>query len=84
VATGLALLARIVWQVGIRGDYRRTFWQLALPALRRGQVEELLQAAVVSHHLIEFTRRSLAGQGGAAFYAPAGVPAPVVVDRMRG
>ena len=42
-ATGLALLARIVWHVGIRGDYRRTFWRLALPARRRGQVEELLR-----------------------------------------
>jgi hopanoid C-2 methylase len=82
-ATGLALLARIVWHIGIRGDYRRTFWRLALPALRRGQVEELLQAAVVSHHLIEFTRRSLAGQGGAAFYAPTTAPAPAV-HHMRG
>ena len=70
-ATGLALLGRLVWRIGIRGDYRRTFWRLAAAALRRGQVEELLQAAVVSHHLIEFTRRSLAGERGAAFYAPA-------------
>jgi len=71
VVTGVALLARIAWHIGIRADYRRTFWRLAVPALRCGQVEELLQAAVVSHHLIQFTRQSLAGAGGAAFYAPA-------------
>ena len=80
VVTGLALLARIVWHIGIRSDYRRTFWQLAVPALRGGQVEELLQAAVVSHHLIEFTRRSLAGQSGAAFYAPSAAPVASPVD----
>ena len=83
VGSGLALLARIVWRIGLLGDYRRTFWRLAWPALRRGQVEELLQAVVVSHHLIEFTRRSLAGEGGAAFYAPASSSAAPAVDASR-
>src|SRR6185295_13480211 len=52
---------RIVWRIGVRGDYRRTFWRVAGPALRRGQLEELIQTAVVSHHLIEFTRQCLRG-----------------------
>ena len=56
VMSGLALLGRIVWRIGVRGDYRGTFWRVAGPALRRGQIEEMIQAAVVSHHLIEFTR----------------------------
>jgi len=70
IRTGLALLGRIAWHIGVRSDYRRTFWRLALPALRRGQLEELLQGAVVSHHLIEFTRRCLRGEQEASFYAP--------------
>jgi radical SAM superfamily enzyme YgiQ (UPF0313 family) len=73
--SGLALLGRIVWRVGVRGDYRRTFWRVAGPALRRGQLEELIQAAVVSYHLIEFTRQCLRGAHEASFYAPR-VPTP--------
>ncbi|HSE04196.1 MAG TPA: B12-binding domain-containing radical SAM protein [Methylomirabilota bacterium] len=70
VLSGLALLARIVWRIGVRGDYRRTFWRVAGPALRAGRVEEMIQAAVVSHHLIEFTRQCLRGAREASFYAP--------------
>lgn len=80
VVSGLALLARIVWRIGVRGDYRRTFWRVTGPALRRGQVEEMIQAAVVSHHLIEFTRQCLRGLPEASFYAPshpAAAPQPV-------
>ena len=74
--SGLALLGRIVWRVGVRGDYRRTFWRVAGPALRRGQLEELIQAAVVSYHLIEFTRQCLRGAHEASFYAPRVPTAP--------
>ncbi len=70
VVSGLALLGRIGWRIGVRGDYRRTFWRVAGPALRAGQVEEMIQAAVVSHHLIEFTRQCLRGAREASFYAP--------------
>jgi radical SAM superfamily enzyme YgiQ (UPF0313 family) len=76
VAGGLALLGRIVWRIGVRGDYRRTFWRVAGPALRRGQLEELIQTAVVSHHLIEFTRQCLRGAQEASFYAPRVPTAP--------
>jgi hypothetical protein len=68
--SGLALLGRIVWRIGVRGDYRGTFWRVAGPALRAGQLEEMLQAAVVSHHLIQFTRQCLRGVQEASFYAP--------------
>lgn len=84
VVSGLALLGRIVWRIGVRGDYRRTFWRVAGTALRRGQIEELIQAAVVSHHLIEFTRQCLRGAHEASFYAPS-VPAtaPTLVQPLR-
>jgi hopanoid C-2 methylase len=79
--SGLALLGRIVWRVGVRGDYRRTFWRVAGPALRRGQLEELIQAAVVSYHLIEFTRQCLRGAHEASFYAPRVPTAPAAPSR---
>jgi radical SAM superfamily enzyme YgiQ (UPF0313 family) len=70
VVSGLALLGRVVWRIGLRGDYRTTFWQVAGPALRAGRIEEMIQVAVVSHHLIEFTRQCLRGAREASFYAP--------------
>jgi len=84
VVSGLALLGRIVWRIGVRGDYRRAFWRVAGQALRRGQIEELIQAAVVSHHLIEFTRQCLRGAHEASFYAPH-VPAtaPTLLEPLR-
>jgi hypothetical protein len=85
VLSGLALLARVVWRIGVRGDYRRTFWRFAGLALRRGRIEELIQTAVVSHHLIEFTRQCLRGAQEASFYAPR-VPAalrPLPAPRPR-
>jgi hopanoid C-2 methylase len=68
---GFGLLGRILWRIGIRGTYRRTFWRTAWPALRAGRIEQLIHIAVVSHHLIEFTRDCLGGAGESSFYAPA-------------
>jgi len=70
VLMGFAILGRIVWRIGVRGDYRRIFWRMAGPALRQGQVEPLIHTAVVSHHLIEFTRQCLRGARESSFYAP--------------
>jgi radical SAM superfamily enzyme YgiQ (UPF0313 family) len=70
IGRGLGILARLAWRVGVRGHYRRTFWRLAWPTLRAGDIEPLIHAAVVSHHLIEFTRDALQGLGEASFYAP--------------
>lgn len=76
VRIGLGILARLMWRVGVRGDYRRTFWRLTWQALKAGDIETLIQAALVSHHLIEFTRDALQGVGEASFYAPTTVAAP--------
>jgi len=70
---GAGILARVVWRIGVRGDYRRTFWRMAAAALRAGRIEEVIHVAVVSHHLIQFTRDCLQGVGESSFYAP--VPA---------
>ena len=39
---GATLLAKIVFSIGIRGDYRRVFWRFAAKALRAGRVAELI------------------------------------------
>jgi radical SAM superfamily enzyme YgiQ (UPF0313 family) len=76
---GFGILGRLFWAVGIRGDYRRTFWRFVGPALRQGKIEELIQTAVVSYHLIEFTRQCVRGTRESSFYAPVSPSAPAVV-----
>jgi hypothetical protein len=53
---GLVTLAKIVGKIGVAGDYRSIFWRMALPALRRGRIDELIAAALVAHHMIRFTQ----------------------------
>jgi len=70
VRMGLGILARLLWNVGVLGAYRRTFWGMAWPALKARKIEPLIHAALVSHHLIEFTRDCVQGLGESSFYAP--------------
>jgi hopanoid C-2 methylase len=70
IRRGVAILARLFWRVGLRGDYRRIFWRLAWPTLKAGRIEQLIHIAVVSHHLIEFTRDCVRGTGESSFYSP--------------
>ena len=39
IRRGLALLRRILWNIGICGDYRREFWKFAWPRLICGDIE---------------------------------------------
>src|SRR2546430_15278541 len=68
VRMGLGLLARVIWRVGLLGEYRRTFWRLAWPALKSGQVEGLIYAAVRSPHPIQFTPRRFRRLRATSFY----------------
>jgi hopanoid C-2 methylase len=83
VRMALGILARLFWNVGVCGDYRRTFWRMAWPALRAGKIEPLIHVAVVSHHLIEFTRDCLRGLGESSFYAPGATPPVPEADATR-
>ncbi|HEV8586817.1 MAG TPA: B12-binding domain-containing radical SAM protein [Methylomirabilota bacterium] len=77
VRMGVGILARLILRVGVLGRYRRTFWRMAWPALRTGKIEALIHVALVSHHLIEFTRDCVEGLGESSFYAPGETrPAP--------
>jgi hypothetical protein len=64
---GLVLLAKIIGKLGIAGDYRRVFWQMAWPALKAGRIDEVIASALVAHHLITFARECT--QQNAAFFS---------------
>jgi hopanoid C-2 methylase len=75
---GIVTLAKIVARIGIAGDYRRAFWRMALPALRRGRIDELIASALVAHHMITFARDCT--RQSAAFYADRPQPAGAVKE----
>jgi hypothetical protein len=66
---GATLAYNVATRVGWRSDYRRVFWDTALPALRRGQIEAVLGMGFTSHHLIQFSREALRGEQNASFYS---------------
>lgn len=69
VRRGLTILGRLLWQVGIRGRYRRAFWRFALARLRRGDLRGLIMVSLVAHHLILFAREASSGRRDASHYA---------------
>lgn len=69
VVNGLKILSRILWRVGVLSDYRKTFWRMAIPALKRLDIEAVVHAGLVGHHLIRFARDCDAGVGEYSFYA---------------
>jgi len=84
VGRGAAILLRLFWRLGARGHYRRVFWRMAWQMLRAGRVEHLIHSAVVSHHLIEFTRDSLRDAPEPSFYAPRPAAARAAVRARAG
>jgi radical SAM superfamily enzyme YgiQ (UPF0313 family) len=69
ISKGLRMLARIIWKVGIRSDYRREFWAFAWPKLKKGEIEPVIQAGLISRHLIRFAREASAGTMNASYYS---------------
>jgi radical SAM superfamily enzyme YgiQ (UPF0313 family) len=69
VRMGLGLLAKLLWKVGVRSDYRREFWRFAWPKLTRGEIEAVIPAGLVSRHLIRFARQASAGEANASHYS---------------
>jgi radical SAM superfamily enzyme YgiQ (UPF0313 family) len=68
---GFEVLGRVLWHVGVRGDYRGEFWAMALPLLRAGRIEKLIHIATVTHHLVTFAREVADGTAEKCFYNPA-------------
>ncbi|MBI3698938.1 MAG: B12-binding domain-containing radical SAM protein [Afipia sp.] len=69
IRRGLTMLAKIFWRVGVRSDYRREFWKFAWPRIKEGDVERLLSAGLVAHHLILFARGASQGRQTASYYS---------------
>jgi radical SAM superfamily enzyme YgiQ (UPF0313 family) len=65
----LSILARLFWRVGVCSDYRKHFWKMALPALRRMEIEQIIHVGMVAHHLILYARECAAGGGEQSFYS---------------
>ena len=69
IRRGLIMLRNIFWKVGVLGDYRRVFWKFALGRLKRGDLEGLIGATLVAHHLITFARAASGGRQNASNYS---------------
>ena len=69
IRKGLTILANILLQVGVFGHYRKTFWNMALPALKSGNIESLIHVGLVGHHLIKFAAECGKGEESASFYS---------------
>jgi radical SAM superfamily enzyme YgiQ (UPF0313 family) len=69
IKRGLIMLRNIFWKVGVLGDYRKVFWKFALRRLKRGDIEGLIQATLVGHHLIMFARAASSGRQNASNYS---------------
>jgi hopanoid C-2 methylase len=70
IRKGICILTNLVIKIGWRGSYRDTFWRIAKPAFKRGDIEGIIHVGLVAHHLIEFAKECREDQQGAAFYAP--------------
>ncbi|WP_346295307.1 DUF4070 domain-containing protein [Rhodopseudomonas sp. P1] len=69
IKRGIVMLRNIIWQIGIRGDYKLAFWKFALRRLVRGDIENLLLVMVVAHHLIIYAREASRGHANASNYS---------------
>lgn len=69
IRKGLTLLSNILLRVGVLGNYRQTFWKMAKPALKSGDIENLIHVGLVGHHLIKFADECTRGEESASFYS---------------
>lgn len=70
LARAAKMIPKMVWALGVTEAYRRRFWRTALPAIRRGQVEELVTMCITAYHLIHFGREAAEGHVRAGLYDP--------------
>ena len=68
IMRGLSILSRIFWHIGLRSDYKRLFWSMAWPAMKKLDLEGLIHTALVSHHMILFARQCAKGEAEKCFY----------------
>ena len=69
IRQGLWILLNLIVRIGIFSHYRQTFWKMALPKLKSGDIEDLIHIGLVGHHLITFARECAEGKQSASFYS---------------
>jgi radical SAM superfamily enzyme YgiQ (UPF0313 family) len=69
IARGLRMFCRVIWRIGVLADYRRVFWSFAFARLMRGDLESIIYTALISHHLIVYSREASGGVALASNYA---------------
>jgi hopanoid C-2 methylase len=69
IRKGLTILANILIRVGVFSHYRKTFWKMAYPKLKTGNIEGLIHVGLVGHHLIKFAAECARGEEAASFYS---------------
>jgi radical SAM superfamily enzyme YgiQ (UPF0313 family) len=69
IRRALRISANLLLRVGLASDYRRTFWNLCGPLIRKGRIETVIHVGLVAHHLISFARQAVAGTQNASFYS---------------
>mgnify|MGYP001580149687 FL=1 len=72
IVSGLRLIGRLLWNVGVRADYASAYRSVARRLAAAGQVEEAIHVGLVGHHLIQFARECARGDGEASFYSDRG------------
>lgn len=69
IRKGLRMMKNILFQVGLLGSYRKTFWKMARPALKAGEIESVIHVGLIGHHLIQFAQECAEGDESASFYS---------------
>lgn len=78
ILRGLRVLWAVLWQCGVKADYRRLFWKAARDCLKNGRIDSMIRVGIMSHHLIMSARDAVAGRQRASHYSarPQDVPVP--------
>ncbi|WP_180977272.1 B12-binding domain-containing radical SAM protein [Fischerella muscicola] len=69
IRKGLTYIVNILLRVGLLGNYRQTFWKMALPQLKAGNIENMIHVGLVGHHLIKFAQECAKNEESASFYS---------------
>jgi hopanoid C-2 methylase len=69
IRRGLIMMRNVFWRLGVLGNYKRIFWKFALRRLRKGDIEGLLAASLVGHHLVRFGQEATSGTQNASNYS---------------
>ena len=76
----LRILRSVVWEVGVRADFRGEFWKTTWPSLRRGDIEQFLRVGLMAYHLVMSAREASEGRQKASHYSHRPQEVPVAAE----